>query len=180
MRSLLLLGAGLRGLRGGLRLTGRPLAFRIPTVLLNIPATDSYMGLVEAIFMFCVGRLGGSGTLPAGQAPGGPWRPCRNRIRLLGTVAICRRLLQRQALYCSAGQEPSPNTPAQAVNTPESTTNHQTDSQQVDKRCRDTNFLAEHVPYNCRFRGMRIGAAPVLVMNTFTLKEYEALLTPNQ
>lgn len=31
--------------------------------------------------------------------------------------------------------------------------------------------------YNCRFRGMRIGAAPVLVMNTFTLKEYEALLT---
>ncbi len=130
--------------------------------------------------MFCVGRLGGSGMLPAGQAPGGPWRACRNCIKLLGAVAICRRLLQRQALYCSAGQEPSPNTPAQAVNTPESTTNHQTDSQQVDKRCRDTNFLAEHVPYNCRFRGMRIGAAPVLVMNTFTLKEYEALLTPNQ
>ncbi len=53
--------------------------------------------------MFCVGRLGGSGTLPAGQAPGDPWRVYRNRIKLLGAVAICRRLLQRQTLYCSAG-----------------------------------------------------------------------------
>ncbi len=124
MRSLLL-GAGLRGLRGGLCLTRRLLAFRIPTVLLNIWSTwkepgDSSFEHTGHRFIYGPGggyihvlrrAPGWVGPLPAGQAPGGPWRACRNCIKLLGAVAICRRLLQRQALCCSAGQEPQPEHP---------------------------------------------------------------------
>ncbi|WP_461190834.1 hypothetical protein, partial [Trueperella pyogenes] len=43
-----------------------------PTVLLNIPATDSYTSLVEPIFMFYTGHPAHPSARQAGRGVGGP------------------------------------------------------------------------------------------------------------
>ncbi len=55
---------------------------RRPTVLLKIPATDSYTGLIEPIFMFYAGP-----AASAGRAAGAPPQSASRRITVRNTVS---------------------------------------------------------------------------------------------